>query len=390
MVMKKLIFLFFLIFLTVISVQSQEIDTLVDVGGYNMHFSIIKGQGIPILFDAGAGDDGSVWNNILEPIQKVTGATLITYDRSGFGKSELNPSESEDSNFGIMNGIKELEIGLEKLGYNKDVILVSHSYGGLHNLLYTSRNPNRVKSIIFIDALLNTIKTDKVLDKYFSSPLLEEDYKGNMGMYYLIKNYKETIIFMRTIDYPTSTPIVNLYAERTFVIGSELEEIQRRWNMIHKEFSNSRPNVKPIVAQGSNHYIFKDNPSLTINTIIKAYSETLNEDQQNDILKKALDNAIDLSVEAKKSEMEYLHSESYLNQWGYKLIQDGELEKALEVLKLNTILYPESWNVYDSYGEVLIKLNRKLEAIEMYEKSIELNPENEKGKSIIEKIKQKR
>jgi len=388
--MKKATLIIFLTFFTVTSVQSQEIDTLVDVGGYNMHFTIVKGQGTPILFDAGAGDDGSVWNNILEPIQKVTGTTLITYDRSGFGKSELNPTESEDSNFGIMNGIKELEIGLEKLGYNKDIILVSHSYGGLHNLLYTSRNPNKVKSIVFIDALLNTIKSDKMLNKYFSSPMLKDDYKGNMGNYYITKNYKETILLMRSIDYPINIPIISLYAERPFVVGSEFEEIHKRWNKCHKEFGNERPNVKTIVAEGSNHYIFKDNPSLAINTIIKAYSETLNKDQQNDILKRALDNAIELSVETKKSEMEYLHSESDLNQWGYRLFQNGELEKALEVLKLNTILYPESWNVYDSYGEVLTELNRKLEAIEMYEKSIELNPDNESGKNMIEKIKQKR
>ena len=84
--MKHANFTFILIFLYSISLQSQSLDTLVDVGGYNLHFNIIKGEGIPILFEAGGGNDGSVWNNILDPISKVTGTTLITYDRSGFGK----------------------------------------------------------------------------------------------------------------------------------------------------------------------------------------------------------------------------------------------------------------------------------------------------------------
>lgn len=381
-----LIFIFLSLFS--ISLQSQSLDTLVDVGGYNLHFTIIKGEGIPILFESGAGNDGSVWNNILDPISKVTGTTLITYDRSGFGKSELNPNETDDSKFGIMNGIEELETGLKKLDYDKDIILVSHSYGGLYNLLYASRHLNTVKSIIFIDVALNTIMSDKILDQYFPSPVLKEDYKEDMGMYYFDKNFRETIILMRSIDYPTITPIVSLYVERTVVKGSESEEDSKRWNMIHKEFSNGRPNVKTIFARGSGHYIFKDNPSLAINTIIKAYSETLNEDQQNNILKKALDNAIELSVEAKKIEMEYRHSEDDLNQWGYTLMQDEELEKALEIFKLNTILYPESWNVYDSYGEALLKSNRKEESIEMYKKSIALNPENENGKEMLLKIKQ--
>jgi hypothetical protein len=37
--------------------QCQTIDTLVDVG-YRLHFHIIKGKGMPILFEAGGGGDG--------------------------------------------------------------------------------------------------------------------------------------------------------------------------------------------------------------------------------------------------------------------------------------------------------------------------------------------
>ncbi|WP_437372105.1 hypothetical protein [Maribacter litoralis] len=44
------------------------IFSLVDVGGYNMHFNIIKGEGVPILFEAGGGNDSSVWAPILESI----------------------------------------------------------------------------------------------------------------------------------------------------------------------------------------------------------------------------------------------------------------------------------------------------------------------------------
>jgi len=82
------------------------------------------------------------------------------------------------------------------------------------------------------------------------------------------------------------------------------------------------------------------------------------------------------------------NSESDLNNLGYTLMQNEELEKALEVFRLNTILFPDSWNVYDSYGEALMMSNRKEESIEMYEKSIALNPENEYGKEMILKMKQ--
>jgi predicted negative regulator of RcsB-dependent stress response len=49
-------------------------------------------------------------------------------------------------------------------------------------------------------------------------------------------------------------------------------------------------------------------------------------------------------------------------------------------------LFPNSWNVYDSYGEALLNTGEKEEAIKMYKKSIELNPKNEAGKKILEQL----
>ncbi|MGS2764682.1 tetratricopeptide repeat protein, partial [Sinomicrobium sp. M5D2P9] len=46
------------------------------------------------------------------------------------------------------------------------------------------------------------------------------------------------------------------------------------------------------------------------------------------------------------------------------------------------------FNAYDSYGEALLMANKKEEAIKMYEKSIELNPENENGKTVLRQMKQ--
>ncbi len=280
------------------TLSAQSKDTLVDVGGYKMHFNIIEGSGIPILFESGSGNDGSVWNDILEKTYKVTGTTLITYDRSGFGKSEVNPKLNEDSKFGILNGIKELEKSLEILGYNKGIILVSHSYGAFYNSLYVSRHPNLVKSIVLVDAATNTFWNKKLLEVYHKKPVLKEDYPNDLGMYYLVKNYKETVKIMKDIEYPSKTPILNIYSENPFSDVSEY--YTNRWVELHKKMGDSKSNVLNIPAYGSTHYIFRDNPSLVINAIIKAYLTTLTESEQCDVLKKVLDNSINLSIEAMK------------------------------------------------------------------------------------------
>ena len=79
-------------------------------------------------------------NGTLDLIHQRTGATLITFDRSGFGKSELNLNTSEDIDFGIINGREELETDLTKLGYGKDIILVGHSLETLYSILFATRH----------------------------------------------------------------------------------------------------------------------------------------------------------------------------------------------------------------------------------------------------------
>src|SRR6201986_5253813 len=101
--------------------QCQYIDTLVDVGCYRLHFHILKGKGMPILFEAGSGAGGDTWDTILKPIAAITGATLITYDRSGFEKSELDTSNQDLDKHGILHSIEGLEIGLKKLGYSGNI-----------------------------------------------------------------------------------------------------------------------------------------------------------------------------------------------------------------------------------------------------------------------------
>jgi pimeloyl-ACP methyl ester carboxylesterase len=382
--MKQFYITGLLFFFLSTSMHSQGQDTLVDVGGYKMYFNIIKGEGMPILFEAGGGNDSSVWSGILKKIHNVTGTTIITYDRSGFGKSELNPSLKKEADFGIENGIKELEIGLSKLGYNNEIILVSHSYGGLYNLLYAHEHPKKVKSVVLIDATLSDFWNEELLtlrDNNFDISTIEK-YSGD---YYMNFNFNEIMRYTRNMHFPEHIPIINIFPENSFEGFPEI--LTNRWRKFHEDFDDNKNNVKNIIAEGSGHAIFIDNPALVINTIIKAYSETLSGKQQNLLLKKALDNAIELAIETKKATTENTHSENDLNEWGYSFLRNQDLEKALEIFKLNTVLFPSSSNVYDSYGEALLMADKKAEAITMYEKSVELNPENEHAQTVLLQLK---
>jgi len=65
---------------------------------------------------------------------------------------------------------------------------------------------------------------------------------------------------------------------------------------------------------------------------------------------------------------------------------EGHKDLALEVFKINTLLFPGSFNTYDSYGAGLREIGKKQQAIMMYQKSIALNPNNEDGKMALKEL----
>lgn len=71
---------------------------------------------------------------------------------------------------------------------------------------------------------------------------------------------------------------------------------------------------------------------------------------------------------------------------GYGLLRRKYVSEAAEVFKLNTIAYPNSFNVYDSLGEAYMKLGNNELAILNYNKSLELNPENKNAVKMLEKL----
>lgn len=88
-------------------------------------------------------------------------------------------------------------------------------------------------------------------------------------------------------------------------------------------------------------------------------------------------------VKIKKDTLNSYLSEDEINSLGYAFMSNNKESEAETAFKLNIQLYPLSWNTYDSYAEILLKHGKKQEAIKMYQKSLELNPNNENGKMVL-------
>jgi pimeloyl-ACP methyl ester carboxylesterase len=98
---------------------------MVDNDGHGLAFYVTQGNGSTIVLDSGGGEYSSQWKDIVPKLHAATGATVITYDRAGLGKSDVVPGPWK-----VGSAVSDLKAGLEQLGIAKDVTLVSHSQAG--------------------------------------------------------------------------------------------------------------------------------------------------------------------------------------------------------------------------------------------------------------------
>lgn len=91
-----------------------------------------------------------------------------------------------------------------------------------------------------------------------------------------------------------------------------------------------------------------------------------------------------------KSNPDWYFQEHEMNELGYQLLLKSDNQKhkelSIEAFRMNTLLFPESPNVYDSYAEGLMTLGLNEEAIMSYKKVIRLNPKNEAAKANLKKL----
>jgi len=79
----------------------------------------------------------------------------------------------------------------------------------------------------------------------------------------------------------------------------------------------------------------------------------------------------------------YANFESELNRLGYTLLEQKQADAAIQIFQLNVESYPESANVYDSLAEAYASHGDRELAIKNYEKSVQLNPNNQGAKEAL-------
>ncbi len=111
---------------------------------------------------------------------------------------------------------------------------------------------------------------------------------------------------------------------------------------------------------------------------------------ENIITESGIDAAIEKYNEIKSlNSSEYFIEEYAMQNFGYKLLNNMEVEYAIEIFKLNVETFPNSWKVYNSLGDAYMKNRNFSLAIVNFKKSIKLNPDNKHGKEMLLRLEER-
>ena len=247
-------------------------DTLISVGANRLHFQIIEGGSPAILLEAGGGMDLTGWVNLAPRLARETGATIISYSRAGFGKSDL-PEIPHDMS---------VEVGwlwnaLEHFGLDTDLILVGHSFGGWMIRLEASEHPDAVRGIVFVDPFtveFVDLLGVEYLDNHPMAGKLPFDTSDPSKLTVLQRAQMRMVgdglapkmEIMRTTRIPEGIPVIMITSGLQWL---PKEEEHRAWQTAHEQMAASIPGAVLLVAEQSNHMIPWFQPDIIVESVIR-------------------------------------------------------------------------------------------------------------------------
>lgn len=267
--MPKLLFIaIFLLLAEIDSISAVTInqvaveDTMIKVSDHSLHFIITRGGEPTILLEAGGGADASQWESIQQKLALQTKATIISYDRAGFGSSEL-PGDPYD----IKKEVQDLHHCLTVLGVGK-LVLVAHSYGAFLNQAYQFMYPGALVGIVLADPN-NTIFADSIgLKVLMNIPFdttkeLTKRQKADVRQTIAFSKTTETV---KAMPYSASLPIILISAGKDWW---PFPAWNRMWRNSHYSLANASPGRILRKAEASAHNIPKDQPDMIIEAILQ-------------------------------------------------------------------------------------------------------------------------
>jgi dienelactone hydrolase len=390
--------------------QKHLLETTTAYGGARS----AKGK-FPVIINAPSFQASSIENFALCEYLASHGFVVIS-----------SPSRGTETRWFSNNNAKEMETQARDVEYlikeigkypfaGDDIAIMGFSFGGLSNILVQNRN-DKVKAVVSLDGteryqyglltqspFFDLFKMDvpyiHMAQKDIPEIVLKEDnidavLNTEFKLYDSITKSKLYRLKFHNLTHSHFSTLGVLFAERDKRQDKSDPEIMESYKWVARYTLQF---LEATLKRDENALRFMEiNPqdngaadSLITLQIKQPEKEGYTFQDFNDLAsKRNYENLVQLHDSILKNHPSFKIPEGHLNTLGLQLVFNPKTsDEGIKVFLLGTKLYPNSANLYDSLAEGHLFMGNDEKAIESFEKSLELNPQNQNAISRLEQIK---
>jgi 3-oxoadipate enol-lactonase len=400
--MRKFCFSCLVIGFLTINIRAGQTDSLtsgyLNVKDGKLYYEM-NGQGNEtIVFIHDGLVHGEVWDNQFSAFADKF--RVVRYDRRGYGRSPKpeKPYSNIEDLYQVFTFIK-----IDK------AILIGMSAGGGLAIDFTLQHPEKVTSLIVVGAVVSGFgysdhfltrggrltaadyaNPEKLLEYFVKEDPYEiapQNSEIKEKLWALMQAYPQNIDFAKNrLEVPPERQAVGILNEikiPTLIIDGEFDIPDV---FVHAgAIESGIPLAQRVIIPNAGHLVPLEQPDLFNQQVLNF----LNGAEFFQILNtRSVAEAVAMFKEKRKVDNNWIpFSETRMNILGYQKLQAGKTEEAIELFKLNVLAYPESANTYDSLGEAYMKNGDRELAIQNYNKSLELNPNNTNAVEMLKRLR---
>ncbi len=257
--MVRLSLLLFCLFAKQVAAQDQAFKFMV-VEGVQLEYLEIGAGKTTLVIESGVGMGVAYWQPLFADFAKLDLRTIV-YSRAGNGQS----GAATDVSLSASN--QRLAKLLTALGINENLILLGHSYGGLHVRAFAATYPRRVKGLLLLDPSHERFEAE--LNRYDAAWTQRDSAKlnhlmaghaewQNLQAIYREKNMNDGDVANKMPTVIVTSAKLN---ESDWWIGHSAEG-KKIWRNLHQSLIRNNANSTHIVTDKTGHNMPQENKNL--------------------------------------------------------------------------------------------------------------------------------
>ncbi len=244
-----------LILLNLSSAQAQPQCAVEKFTQFQMQYCLYPGKGPLLVLQNPLGSDMSIWpKSFIQNLNQFS--EVLVYNRLGYGASHYLAHKIDQSTTANVVSAQLNDL-LKQLSINKPIVMVGHSIGGLYAQDFVRNYPKNIEALVLIDS-------SSPLEPQINSPFVSKiiPQKGTT-------TYFESIGYNQSMDQVNDSPkmpqIPLLVITATEHGGPQT--IENQWQELQRKLTETSPKGIQVIAQGSGHFVYQDNPNLVVKSI---------------------------------------------------------------------------------------------------------------------------